>query len=280
MLIMLDIMRSMSEVREMSRMGDRERKLAKIEKKDHRDDIIDNCRHGSVIHDHVSGHEVCSSCGLVLDVIMKHEKLMDDSVYHRTEDEACKELPQVREVTRDTRFSHICDQNMLNEGIANRASIEFARFSKMKAGRHFTTNQLEAYSLYYATFAEKSPRPPVEIAAYTNVTKKVLCDMERVFPIPLDSLKPKLFLPRFCYFLGYSGKDQVAMESMCQKLTRVDAYDPRTVAGTVIYLYYIMESAIKPTKKLTQKKIGDICNVSSTSISKCLPLVRLDIGHS
>ena len=225
--------------------------------------IILECEHDVAITDDSSGEKVCTKCGLVLRVFMEPPTL--------------RELPQIDRILRESTFHDLCDAAMLNDGIAKRASTEFVRFRKLNECKHLSNKKLMAYSLHYATYVEGSPRPPAEISTYTGVKKSDLCDIESILPIPMELLKPEAFVSRFCYHLDLDGRDEIAIKKICSELTRVDAHDPRTVAASVIYSYS-QQHKCAAGGTLTMKKIADVCDVSSSAISNCLPIISIELS--
>lgn len=254
------------------------------------------CGAVDIVHDHVSGNEVCANCGIVIRQILLPTTVttvttkspehappgpLKPACGHRLSTQR-EVLVDLKKSSRESAYLDLCDAAMLNDKVAARASQEFMRFRAMAKSEKISDKNLMAYAIYYAAIVEGSPRSPLEIAARTGVTKSILCDIEGVFPLPLDTLAPDSYIPTFFPHLGLGDtRHQMAIERLCRGLTCVDAYDPKTVAATIIYIYCrdprtILEQGVS---RPTMKEIGRVCGVSASSISRCAIIVHEELDQ-
>jgi transcription initiation factor TFIIIB Brf1 subunit/transcription initiation factor TFIIB len=281
----------------------------------------EKCAHRYRVTDEITAEEVCPECGLVLDRLLgdrnEHSQSYEDDFDTVTDDA----LVVFR---RNQAFLDVCDSMMMNEGVAKRAEIEYNKFTRLCADqqkevvngakgskKHCTgvlrdeamgsktgsvpQNELAAYSLYIANLKEGAGRSPDEIAAYTGVDRSSLCQLEEIFPPPLELQRNISCLPRFCYDLGITYKQQLEITDIYNRVTNADGHRPVTVVAAIIYLYMKRIGgnntppdvrkgrkadsgrAGKGAGRITIKRVADVCNVSKLSLSKLAKSIKNDL---
>ena len=239
------------------------------------------CEHINVVDDDVSGDQVCTDCGLVLDRIYKfhHFKIMEE-IKSPPSPPAPPSPTTVKDTAKIVFYNDIIDRMIGKCHVDNnfiRKNVKRDVNSMMKKHKKICAESLVLACIYVNLIKQGVPRPIGELCNLTNTQEKNVwhyVEKGECF------YRPHLMTECFLKPLKLSFKEMREIISLVKLAEAKCVFSPKTLIASCAYLYLRNNTnslhfcnrlaGQKGRFTLTINRFCKIINVSHMALQKCI----------
>lgn len=161
--------------------------------------------------------------------------------------------------------------NGIPKSIIEEAKMLYKKISELKISRGDNRSGLIASSIYMSCKTHGVPRSTKEIAKIFNLKPTIMTrgckKFQEIMKMSMESTSPENFISRFCSKLSLDSHRRElcrAILARADELSLVSENTPPSVAAGSIFLCNVVGDW-----GLTKKELGEACEISQVTISKC-----------
>ena len=212
------------------------------------------CSHCNVV-DNWEDESVCTDCGLVL-------LTQAYSTANWTSAKPYTSSNSIHEYIKD-----VGENACIAESVIIHATNYYDQIRSTLV-KTFQDKHIAAYALYESLNKFEVPRLVEEIEYYSGVKLQKLWEIETSLILETPLNDPKHYVHRYCTMLNFSYADQMFVRDVVERIqTDLPLGNLRCncLVAVIIYLH-----CKETKKKITLRKICEICSISATSVHRVI----------